>query len=305
MKRLLSILLAASLCAVASAQDLDTLNFVDQLNSGERGNNQGTGTYGASDPWTTASESADYTGADLSGTATFVRYINNYATNGSVESPVMDVTAPHNNPDWGNALAILPANTQPGATGPSTAVFTGDDGGINGLWFGETDDANYYASVDIYCPVFTPTDTIYEVSGLLVRAARDGDVADYSFSDRDGSYGLVYDAHQNTISARKWTAGATSGNIQSRVASTFTQFASATLADSSWQNFKIVANGSNIQFLVNNVELISVTDTEFTNGRAGIYYRENNADPNSAQGVFDNLRAGPASEAAVSDWSMY
>lgn len=315
MKRLLPIFLAASLCAVAGAQDLDTVNFVDQLNSGSRGNLiEGTGVnYGAALP--DGSEYLDYTGPDLSGTATYIRYINSWTTDSNiVESPILDVTTAHTNPDRSNALAILPPNNRPGATDGNTAVFIGDDGGYNALWFGETDSQNYYASVDLYCKVFTPSDNLVEFIGLSVRGGRNEDpetteteVYDYAFSpDRDGSYCLFYDAHQNKFRALKWTIGVPKGDVEGRVASGYTEFASLALEDSGWHTIQIIANGDNIKFSVDGTELISVTDTEFTNGRGGIYYREA-ATPsaNEMQGVFDNLRAGPASEANVVDWTMY
>lgn len=316
MKRLLSFVLAGSLCAVVSAQDLDTVGFVDQLNSGSRGNNTAAaGGASAKD----GSEYLDYTGPDLSGTATYVRYINTWV-NGEVESPILDITQNQFNPDRPStnmANLPIPANTRrpAGEAGGNTAMLVGDDGGYNAIFFGESDDANYFVEVDMYCKVFTPSDPVkYEMSGVAVRAGRDNDPAmtDTTFNiDRAGSYALVYDVHRKTISARKWTTGNSVANIFNRVASTFTEYGTVAVPTSDWYTLKIVANGSTITYFVNGTQIAQETDTTFTNGRPGMYYREGGTTATGVvseqelQGIFDRLRSGPAATASVTDWSMY
>lgn len=316
MKRLLSLVVAGSLCAVVGAQDLDTVGFVDQLNSGSRGNNSAAAG-GASNK--DGSEYLDYTGTDLSGTAAYVRYINTWAT-GQVESPIVDITTAQQNPDYSTVTNMsnlpIPANTRRpvGEAGGNTAMLVGDDGGYNSIFFGESDDANYFVEVDMYCKVFTPSTPVsYEVSGVAARAARNNDpgIQDASFNvDRAGSYALVYDVHRKTISARKWTTGNTVANIYNRVASTFTEYGTLAVPTSDWYTLKIVANGSTITYFVNGVQIAQATDTTFANGRPGLYYREGSGttavDPTKElQGIFDRLRSGPAATASVTDWSMY
>ncbi len=315
MKRLLSCVLGASLAVAVSAQDLETVSFVDQLDSGSRGNNSSANN-SFSNP--DGSEFEDYTGPDLSGTASYIRYINTWV-NGEVESPVRDITTTQFNPDRPSTnmdrLPIMPNNRRPvGSASANTAMIVGDDGGYNAIFFGESDDADYFAEVDMYCAVFTPsTPTVYEVSGLAVRAGRDSDPQriDSTFNvDRAGSYALVYDVHRAIISARKWTNGNTVANIFNRVASTYTEYGTLSVPTSAWYTLKIVADGDQITFFVNGTQIATTTDTTYANGRPGLYYREGGTGAGQAselelQGIFDHLRAGPSSQANVSDWSMY
>lgn len=322
MKQVLSICMAASLCVAASAQDLDTESFVDQLNSGSRGNNVGSGTWGASAP--DGTEYEDYSGPDLSGSAAFVRYINTWGSDGSVESPVMDVTVPQLNPDRNVPMNVLPIppNNRPGATDGSTAIFLGDDGGHNGLYFGENDDADYYVEVDMYAPVFTPSNAmLYEHRGVAVRAGRDNvegephPTVDHSYTlDRAGSYAIMYDTYLRKFAAGKWTHGNTVASIDTRAEGVFTEYGSRIIEDSGWYTARIVANGETIDFYLNGELIGTVTEggeAAYSYGRAGLIYRDGGAsgtdvDPeDETQGIFDHLRAGPSSEANVRDWSMY
>lgn len=319
MKRLLALVVAGSLCAVVGAQDLDTVGFVDQLNSGNRGNDTAFGKTGSTNSAPDGSDFQEYSGPDLSG-APFVRYINTWVK-GEVESPILDITQNQFNPDRPStnmANLPIPANTRrpAGEAGGNTAMLVGDDGGYNAIFFGESNDANYFVEVDMYCMVYTPSNPVlYEMSGVAVRAGRDNDptMTDATFNvDRAGSYALVYDVHRKTISARKWTTGNTVANIYNRVAGTYTEYGTLAVPESDWYTLKIVANGSTITYFVNGTQIAEETDATFANGRPGLYYREGGSTATGVeppgmelQGIFDRLRSGPAATASVTDWSMY
>src|SRR5690606_38979605 len=112
--------------------------------------------------------------ATLTGGATAIRYINTWGSSSSVvESPVRDITVAGPNPDRPTfTLPPIMPNTRPGASGGSTAILIGDDGGFNSLFFGDSTSADYYVTVDMFCPVST-VGSGFEEAGLAARAARD------------------------------------------------------------------------------------------------------------------------------------
>lgn len=311
MKRLSLLLLMASLAGGAFAQDLDTVSFTDHLDQGSRGNDLGHqnwtgGNWGSSNP--DGSEFEDYSGPDLDiSITTSVRYINSWATDGTPESPVQNVSS-MTNPDRSLPLPSISPNPHH-TPGGDTAVVIGDDGGFNALFFGDTDDADYYVEVDMFCPVLN-VGAGFEVAGVVARAARDNDpdLNEYTFNpDRAGSYSIFYDYQLQEVKAVKWTTGNTSSDIVVRDPATYTQFGqTVTGVTDGWHTLRISCEGDEITFSFDGNVIASVTDTEFAVGRPGLYYRE--ADVPSAeerQGVFDNLRAGPAATSSVSDWKLY
>ncbi|MBN1476938.1 hypothetical protein JXA47_09305 [Candidatus Sumerlaeota bacterium] len=298
------------LAMTVMAQDLDTTTVSDTFDSGARGNETGSGTYGAS----ASNEFAVIT--DTDGVTGSITYVNSWAGASTgepahPESPVIDVTVAYDNPDRDLAGAIEAITANPNdSVSPNNAVLIGDDGGFNGLFLGENDDANYYIEADVYCEDRTSEGTgVYEAVSVAFRAGHDPVVYEYCYSvDRDGAYSLTYDAQLGTVSARKWTVGNGAGDIASRVTTTYTEFASLALTEG-WHTFRIEGYLALITFSVDDVELISVVDTEFSTGRPGLVYREayiDNAD--ESQGKFDNLVAGPATPPAVTpvvDWALY
>lgn len=297
----------------AFAQDLDTTTISDQYDTGvSRGNASGSLTYGA--PAVDGSEYLDYTGSDAVGT---IRYINGFATDPNIiESPIVDCTVPQDNLDrslTGNIPAISP-NNRPGATDGSHCILIGDDGGWNGIFFGESDDSNYYVQVDVYCydRSSLPADN-FESVYLVARAARDNDpnMTDYSFNmDRAGSYSVVYDPVLRTVMAVKWTTGNTFQDIETRVASTYTEFGHLDNITEGWHTFRIECYGTKIRFYFDDTKLADVVDGEFANGRPGFGYREYNVtNSDERQGHFDNMQAGPFTipppAAAGGTWTLY
>ncbi len=197
--------------APVAAQDLDTTSITDQFNTGTRGNAVSTGaTFGNS--LTDGTEFLDYSGADSTGGA--IRYINSFTNSVSGagdtafgESPVLDVTSATAGQGVGNpdrnllpGTAII-ANTRPGATGATTAVLTSDDGGTNSLHFGESDDANYFVEVDVFCYDQSAVAGNSWVFVALRSADNDPTANAGSFTvDRESSYSLVYD--YNTLDVK-------------------------------------------------------------------------------------------------------
>lgn len=94
MRRICLLFLATSLAGGALAQDLDTVTLVDRLDSGSRGNELGSLTFGGAA--IDGSEFLDYSGTDATVTpTTAIRYINTWAFGDSnPESPIVTVTAP-------------------------------------------------------------------------------------------------------------------------------------------------------------------------------------------------------------------
>jgi len=315
MKKPIGILICIfSLLAVfAFAQDLNTVTVSDQFDSGSRGNATGSGTSGAANP--DGSEYLDITNTD--GVTGTIRYINSWAgaTTGETESPVIDVTVANDNPDrvLSGAIPAIAANSRPGATSGQYAVLIGDDGGFNALFLGESDDANYYIAVDVYCEDrSSETSDKYEMVSLCARAGRDNDpdINEYTFNmERAGSYSVSYDAVLNSVHAVKWTTGNSPGDIAARAAGIWTEFGSVSSLTQGWHTFRIECVGSYIKFYLDGTKIADVTDYEFTNGRPGIVYREGGFDGNQEhQGRFDNLRAGPQEvppQLAVGIWTIY
>ncbi|HOE62207.1 MAG TPA: hypothetical protein PKW18_01790 [Candidatus Sumerlaeota bacterium] len=312
-KMFLFITLIALLCSMGFAQDLDTTEISDQFTIGKRGNESGTRTSGGAE--IDGSEYLDQPpiAGEVVGT---IRYINSWAgasgggdaTYG--ESGIFDCTVAHPIPDRDIASGnpAIPANTRPGATSPDKCILIGDDGGFNCLFFGESDDADYYIEVDGYCYDRSGGGAAnYENIAVFARAGRDNDpnITEYTYNyDRAGSYCLMYDSYEKKAKAVKWTTGNSSGNIAGRVASTFTLFGEVD-ATEGWHTFRVECKGSNIKFSFDGVIVADVTDTEFINGRPGFGYREANwPSAEERQGHFDNLKAGPA-VSSVCDWNLF
>lgn len=300
----------AMIATLGMAQDLDTTYVSDEFTSGSRGNPLGTGpTFNNS--LTDGTEFQDITNTD--GVTGTIRYINAFAgaTGGETESPCLDVTAAQDNPDrlLVGAIEAIPAS---GGASPG-AVLIGDDGGFNALFFGETDDSNYFVQVDVYCYDRTSTPTLYESHSLAFRCARDNDPNETGGSytmDRAGSYALTWDAHLGIVSARRWNVNTSSAPIYNRETASFTEFAQQPLTEG-WHTFRIEGLGSTITFSVDGSVLATAIDSVYADGRAGLVYREGGGTtaitPNEdeTQAYFDNLRAGPTPVPSVTAVSMF
>lgn len=302
-----AVALMALLVAGAVAQSLEAADVTDTFDSGSRGNLTGTGpTFNNS--LLDGSEFADVSPVDGVGvTGGTIRYINTWAgaTATEVETPVVDFTAAHDNQDRTlvGAIAAIAANTNDSVS-PNNGVIVGDDGGFNALIAGDTSDENYYFQADVYCYDRTAAPAEYEVYGIFARGARDNTPEDvetggYSY-DRQGSYALMWDANLGIVSARRWEANwtggtaLTAGQIVARDAGTFTEFAQDAITGDAWHTLRIECVGDQITFIVDGSELISVTDSTYAAGRAGLGYRESAvASASETQGHFDNLKAGP------------
>lgn len=313
---------AALLAGIAVAQDLDTVSITDQFTTGARGNETGTGGgFGASN--TTGTEFLDYSGADATGTP--IRYINTYAGASGAgdaggESPVLAVTGV-GNPDRSLIANTIPANTRPGATSASNVIQVSDDGGINCLYFGEPNDADYFVEVDIYCydaSAITPSATIGQIAGIAARAGRDDEdnatINGGAYAiDREPSFALVYDYHGRDVYAIQTRGTGTSGDALNVAggAGVFYAVLYGTSLDiaEGWHTFRIEADGATVNFLVDGVQ-IGTTSTDgatVTNGRPALSYREGGVVSASERaGTFDNLKAGPFSlPASVSEWTAF
>lgn len=316
MKKSVLLTMLMGVSGVCLAQDLDTVTIADHFNVGTRGNNTGTGTFGAASP--TGSEFSDYLGADVTAT-TSIRYINTFAGASAgdptfQESPVVTVTSAMNQPDR-NSLGTVPAivaNTRPGSLSPSTAVQISDDGGHNGLFFGDTNDKNYFVEVDVYCWDQSALGLAqYEHAVLAARCARDNDTSMTEFTyniGRTGSYFIKYDYMARDIKCGKWTTGNSAANVTTRNATAFTQFgATLPAVTTGWHTFRIECRDSRIVFTVDGVEIANVVDTSNTVGRPGIgYWEASVATASERTALFDNLKAGPATIiSSVNDWTLY
>lgn len=296
----------------AFAQDLDTVSVSDQFTSGARGNESAACGIQYGGACVDGSDAVTIT--NTGGVTGSISYVNSWAgastgdpTNG--ESPVRDVTAAHVHPDRNTSWAAIPANTRPGATSPNNAVLICDDGGHNGLYWGQEDDQNYYVEADVYCAQRTDLTTAsYEAVGVCIRAAsREGSWVDYTFNmDRSGSYALVYDEITNTIEAVTWARNTTTAAITSRAAESRTIHAAMTPTANGWHTFRVEANGARIVFKVNEGTLADVIDGTYTNGYAGLVLREAGVDSALERpGYFDNMKSGPSSITAVDTWRQY
>lgn len=299
-----SILLTAAFAALAigsaTAQDLNTVSIADQFNVGQRGN---LGTAGFTTPQD-GTIFADYTGVDAFGT---IRYINVY-TGLDNESPVVNVTTTGaSNVDRANPGIVIPANTRPGATDGATAVLVGDDGGHNGLYFGESDDTDYFVEVDVY--VWDRSAIAgNELSYLGARIGRDGTGTGGSYNiDRDPGYYIAVNHHNLTVDARSALVTASSANaIVAGVG--YTELVTPVAITAGWHTLRIEVSGTNVNFLVDGASIGSITGASVTNGRAGLGHRENGvASADEIASVFDNLKAGQSTvtPTAVSNWSLY
>jgi len=304
--------------APVAAQDLDTTSITDQFNTGTRGNAVSTGaTFGNS--LTDGTEFLDYSGADSTGGA--IRYINSFTNSASGagdtafgESPVLDVTSATAGQGVGNpdrnllpGTAII-ANTRPGATGATTAVLTSDDGGTNCLHFGESDDANYFVEVDVFCYDQSAVAGNSWVFVALRSADNDPTANAGSFTvDRESSYALVYD--YNTLDVKLIYFPNDNGAYTSAGPNGTTLGTSAVLTGNAWHTLRISALGTTITGSVDGTQFASVTDTNVTNGRASIGFRDGGAADATATtderaGTFDNLKAGPTAS-PVGNWVSY
>ena len=310
----LSAFLILGMASLGNAQDLDTVSVSDQFDSGARGQE----TSGCGINWggacTDGSDAVTIT--DASGVTGSVSYVNSWAGASGAgdttygESPVQIIDATYVNPD--RILLDVPpitANTRPGATSATTAVTLCDDGGFNGLWWGEADDADYYAEVDVYCEDRSSLGTgAYEATSLCIRAAsREGSWNELTFNmELTGSYALVYDEMLRTIEAVTWTRGTIGTAVTTRDAGSRTVHATITDVTEGWHTFRIEAKENNIEFSVDGSLLTAITDTTYDAGYAGMVYRESNVDDASEHpGKFDNMKSGPSTITSVKDWSVY
>ena len=302
-------------CACVFAQDLDTTTVRDQYDSGKRGNESGSLNYGA--PNMDGSEYLDITNTD--GVTGTIRYINGFAgvstgdpTYG--ESPVENFTVAHTNPDRAlvDQIPAIPANTRPGATSANKGLLLGDDGGWNGIFFGESDDCNYYIEVDAYCYDISSLGTgVYENIMISARAARDNDpnMTDYSYNlDRAGSYCLMYDSALKKVQALKWGYGHDYTSISNRDPANYTEYATVESVTQGWHTFRIECYQFFIRYYFDGTKIADIVDGDYTNGRPGFGYREYNIpDSDERQGHFDNLKAGPfkLTFLGATNWNLY
>lgn len=293
-------------CAPGMAQNLDSVTVSDQFTSGTRGN-EASACYGPEAPYYGAtcedgSDAVNITNAN--GATGTIGFINTWAgastgdaANG--ETPVVNITNDYKQPDRALAIAeSIPQNTRPGATSPTMAVIISDDGGHNGLYWGEADNSSYYVQADVYCEDRTGDgiSTGYEVAAVAIRcASRNGGWTDYTFNvDRSGSYAIVHDRILNTIEALKYTDGNSVTEVTSRAASSKTVFATQSNVTEGWHTFKIAADGDQVKFYVNEVAIAEVRDASYESGYPGLFYRENSvASEQEHPAIFDNMISGP------------
>jgi hypothetical protein len=314
---------------MVSAQDLDTVSFVDQIDAGGnnwRGGNDDEGPAGFENgDWDfdlLTNGTAGLSGAD-------VNYVNIFAAGYSqgpdeIESPVYDITSAANlNPDRAWLIPAVAGNTRPGATSPNFAVLIGDDGGYNCLGFGEWDDSNYEVKVDVFLPNHTATlnNSLNQFVrlGMGVRIQRDaGDPTNEELALEgaawnarpSGCYCLLYDSSEGKVYPTKilvqpvypdpaWddirdksltNAGTTSPQVAQFLGT------AVTVAEG-WHTLGIRASGSNLKFIVDD-DTLDVTDSTYTVGKAGLLYRTYSTVVNTVTydhgGRFDNIRSDPA-----------
>ncbi len=328
MRRILLSFTVLMACAGASAQDLDSITISDQFSNvgGYRGNNNGSGTSAASKPTSVSLEWEDIfttqAGAGVSAPNGFIRYINSWAkTNTTItpnlpETPVVDATAAFNNPDRSSTATPL---SIPGVAADlrtsSTSVgciAVADDGGFNGLFFGESDDRNYWVQVDVYCENRTPAAVEYEEVSLAARAGRtdDPNIRELSYNmERAGSYAINWDTVTGKAYANKFPGGTyTTTLLNNRDASIRQTLASSAALVTGWHTFRIECENAHIRFFVDGTQIANLVDNSFANGRPGLIYRENGfASAAEHQGRFDNLHAGPQAVTITpaSDWQLF
>ena len=316
------------------SQDLDTVTFVDQIDSGQRGGNSDDGPAGIyNGDWSfqlLTNGTAGLSGAD-------VNYMNvfagSYSQPSETESPVYNVTlASNTNPDRAWTIPAYLANTRPGATSPNNAVLVGDDGGYNALGFGEWDDQNYDVKVD----AFLRRDTGLNASNnefvrwaLAARIQQDYDITNQELSVEGaawicwptGCYALLYDSSEGNVYPcilyRQVESGTgTDDDIRdlslinkgSTVVPVVDFLGSAVPVSQGWHTLGIRCSGSSITFTVDE-STVEVTDSTFSAGRAAVMYRTNSATVNVQAydhgGYFDNIRSEPAPPASAHSWELY
>lgn len=336
---LMSLVLAAAVCM---AQDLDTVSFVDQFDSGQRGGNgdegrAGTGNGDWSHQLLTAG-TAGLSGAD-------VNYMNTFAAEysqgpGEIESPVYDVTSASNiNPDRAWTIPAYPANTRPGATSPNYAVLVGDDGGYNTLSFGEWDDRNYDVKVDVYLRADTAlngANNEFVRYGLAARIQQgtdpDGIIDPWEeitvegpgwIIRQRGCYALLYDSSEGNVYACKVFQQLLSPNPwddirdlslinKDNATVPVLEFLGSPVAVSEgWHTLGIRCSGQSLTFTVDATSF-EVNDWLWSTGPACLFYRTNSTIVNTQTydhgGYFDQLRSDPAPvppPAAAHSWQLY
>jgi hypothetical protein len=236
-----------------------------------------------------------------------------------VESPVLGVTTANLSPDRAFSLAAIAANSRSGATSPASAIYVGDDGGYNALSFGDASSDNYFASVDMFCPNYASVagaGASFTRMGIAIRAnynvvpSIDGpSIVTYP----QGNYALVYESSATTVFAVKFgvmTTGAEARAVSLNVnTTTFQVFAKKAITDNGWHTLKIGASGSTLKFLVDGIELATVSDSAYPRGEAVLYYRAystfDGVAATDTQGVFDNMIAGPFSiPTGIDSWEI-
>jgi len=196
-------------------------------------------------------------------------------------------------------MSAITANSRPGATSPNEAVVICDDGGHNGLFWGEADDQDYFLEADVYCEDRSTLDpgSSYEAVSVCVRAAsREGSWMDYTFNmDRSGSYAVVYDKVLRTIEAVTWARNGLIADITSRSAGSRIVHASMASVTEGWHTFKIDCRGQRIVFSVDGAVLADVVDASYAAGYAGLVLREGGITGTEEHpGYFDNLKSRPS-----------
>lgn len=327
MKRIVFLAVSAFLALGGQAQDLDTMTITDQFDVGtSRGNDFNSGIdsdWGdAQDNVQVGIDALPYSGADVTGGP--INYINSWGF-GSPESPIVKITDPFNNPDWGTALSAIPANSLSGATDGSQAVIINDDGGFNGLYFGEHDDKDYYIEVDMYCYDKSSYGTgEFEVAGITLRNGRDWDPAD--FPDEDGTtrtselysneytycpdrafgYSLYYDYQLKEVKAVKTTTSTVTAVVTRDPLAYAEEYGSVSNVSEGWHRLRIEANDNHIVFTLDGTVVADIVDADnpVPFGRPSLYYREGTSTI-EMPGIFDNLKAGPATISNVDNWTLY
>jgi hypothetical protein len=319
MRLALCLVVFLMLGGIAFAQKFDVTTVTDQLTTGKRGNETGTGgSFGASK--TDGTEFAAYSGSDATGTP--IQYCNAYAgassgdgANG--ESPTQDV-ATIKQPDYNTPFSSLtqpitvPANTRPTASSTTSVLTISDDGGQNTLIIGDETSSNYYAQVDFYAIDRSANPTEYEAAYLAIRSCRNGAALTGGgyVIDREPCYALWYDYNLKQVKAVRYQAGTSTAAISGRTGVAQQYGSTVTAVTTAWHTFRIEAINSAITFKLDGTTIASVTDTSVATGRIALGYRAGGSGPpgaNESAAVFDNFRAGPTTtpSSAVGDWQLF
>ncbi len=223
----------------------------------------------------------------------------------------MDVTAVGvANFDRSSPAIPIPANTLSGASDGSKVITISDDGGTNNLFFGESNNGNYFIEVDMYVQDASASGGS-ELGYVAVRAGRDAaDEADNSVNtgpytiDREGSYYIAVNYKTLTVNARQSLS-----NSGALIAGTdYIELTAPVAITTGWHRFRIDANGGDVDFLVDGTSIGSITGATILTGRAAIGHREASVAAGSEiASVFDNLKAGQAivTPSSVDNWSLY